>query len=248
MDTTGKNFKYGVIFVTGLLICFSLISMAKIVSNAAISIKQKGSVQVKGFATQEITSNLGIFQARIQASNADLKLAYDQLAIDKANVAEFLKKNNVEASILSWGAVNIDEKNVVNESGHSLNQVYEYILTQEFKFQTENVAQVQLLAAAISDLMKDGVRLTTYAPVYLYTDLENLKVEMIGNATENAKKRAKIISEKGKFKLGNVSQVRVGVFQITPLHSTDVSDYGVNDTTTIQKEIKCVVDIDYFVK
>jgi len=243
-----KNMKYGVIFVTGLLICLSLISMAKIVSNAAISIKQKGSVQVKGFATQEITSNLGVFQALIQASNADLKLAYDQLAIHKGRVEEFLKKNKVESAIVSWGAVNIQEKNVVNENGHTLNQVYEYVLTQDFKFQTANVAQVQQLAAAISDLMKDGVRLTTYAPVYLYTDLENLKVEMIGNATENAKKRAKIISEKGKFKLGNVAQVRVGIFQITPLHSTDVSDYGVNDTTTIQKEIKCVVDIDYFVR
>ena len=248
MDTTDQNFKYGVIFVTGILICFSLVSMAKIVSNAAISIKQKGTVQVKGFATQEITSNLGIFQARIQSSNPDLKSAYDQLAINKSFVTDFLKKNNVDQAIVSWGAVNIEEKNVVNDSGHTLNQVYEYVLTQDFKFQTSNVAQVQLLSSAISDLMKDGVRLTTYAPVYLYTDLENLKVEMIGNATENAKKRAKIISERGKFKLGNVSQVRVGIFQITPLHSTDVSDYGVNDTTTIQKEIKCVVDIDYFVR
>lgn len=243
-----KNWKYPVILVCGLLICFSLVSMAKIVASAAISIKQKGSVQVKGFATQQITSNLGIFEARIQASNADLKLAYDQLAADKSKVGAFLKKNNVEEALVGWGPVNIEEKYVVNESGHTLNQVYEYIVTQSFKFQTSNVAQVQTLSAAISELLKDGVRLTTFAPVYLYTDLENLKIEMIGNATENAKKRARIISEKGRFRLGNISQVRVGVFQITPLNSNDVSDYGVNDSTTIQKEIKCVVDIDYFVK
>ncbi len=243
-----KNWKYGLFFVFGLILCSSLISMAKIVSNAAISIKQKGVVQVKGFATQQITSNLGVFEARIQSSNADLKLAYDQLAADKTKVAEFLKKNNVEESIVSWEGVNIEEKHLVNESGHTLNQIYEYLLSQSFNFQTSNVAQVQTLSAAISELLKEGVRLTTYKPVYLYTDLENLKVEMIGNATENAKKRVKIISDKGKFKLGNISQVRVGVFQITPLNSNDVSDYGVNDTTTIQKEIKCVVDIDYFVK
>ncbi len=243
-----KSWKYPLFFIFGLLLCFSFVSMAKIVANAAISIKQKGTVQVKGFATQQITSNLGIFEARIQSSNADLKLAYDQLAADKIKVTAFLKKNNVEESIVGWSAVNIEEKYVVNESGHTLNQIYEYVLTQSFEFQTSNVAQVQMLSAAISELLKDGVRLTTYTPVYLYTDLENLKVEMIGNATENAKKRAKIISDKGKFKLGNISQVRVGVFQITPLNSNDVSDYGVNDTTTIQKEIKCVVDIDYFVK
>ena len=243
-----KNWKYALLFIFGIIFCSSLVSMAKIMANAALSIKQKGTVQVKGFATQQISSNLGIFEARIQAANADLKLAYDQLAADKSQVADFLKKNNVEETVVGWSAVNIEEKHVVNETGHTLNQIYEYVLTQSFKFQTPNVAQIQKLSAAISELLKTGVRLTTYAPVYLYTDLENLKIEMIGNATENAKKRVKIISEKGKFKLGNISQVRVGIFQITPLNSNDVSDYGVNDTTTIQKEIKCVVDIDYFVK
>lgn len=243
-----KNWKYPLFFIFGLIFCFAIVSMAKIVANAAISIKQKGSVQVKGFATQEIMSNLGVFEARIQTSNADLKLAYDQLAADKLKVAEFLKKNNVEETIVAWGAVNIEEKYVVNESGHTLNQVYEYILTQGFKFQTANVGQVQQLSSASGALLKEGVRLTAYTPVFLYTDLETLKIEMIGRATENAKKRAEIISKQGKFKLGNISQVRVGVFQITPLNSNDVSDYGVNDTTTIQKEIKCVVDIDYFVK
>lgn len=243
-----KNWKYALLFIFGLIFCSSLVSMAKILANAAVSIKQKGTVQVKGFATQQISSNLAVFEARIQTSNADLKLAYEQLSAHQSKVKEFLRKNNIEDSIVGWGSVSIDEKHVVNDSGHRLNQIYEYVLTQSLRFQTSNVAQVQLLSASISELLKEGVQLTTLAPVYLYTDLENLKVEMIGNATENAKKRAKIISEKGKFKLGNISQVRVGVFQITPLNSNDVSDYGVNDTSTIQKEIKCIVDIDYFVK
>ena len=243
-----KEWKYALLFIFGIIFCSSLVSMAKICANAALSIKQKGTVQVKGFATQQISSNLGIFGARIQASNPDLKLAYAQLAADKAKVAEFLKKNNVDEAIVGWNAVNIEERYVVNETGHTLNQVYQYTVTQSFKFQTSNVGLVQTLSAAISELLNQGVRLTIYTPMYLYTDLENLKVEMIGNATENAKKRARIISERGKFKLGNISQVRVGVFQITPLNSNDVSDYGVNDTTTIQKEIKCVVDIDYFVR
>ena len=71
---------------------------------------------------------------------------------------------------------------------------------------------------------------------------------MIGRATENARERAQNIAKKGNFRLGSIASVRVGIFQITPLHSTEVSDYGINDTTSIEKEIKSVVEIKYFVK
>lgn len=71
---------------------------------------------------------------------------------------------------------------------------------------------------------------------------------MIGRATNNARERAIRIAREGKFKLGPIASVRVGIFQITPLHSTAVSDYGMNDTSTIDKEIKSVVEIRYFVR
>ncbi len=56
------------------------------------------------------------------------------------------------------------------------------------------------------------------------------------------------IAKEGKFRLGPIADVRVGIFQITPKNSTDISDYGINDTTSVEKEIKSVVEIKYFVK
>lgn len=40
----------------------------------------------------------------------------------------------------------------------------------------------------------------------------------------------------------------MGVFQITPLYSTEVSDYGINDTTSIDKEITAVVNCEFIIK
>jgi len=71
---------------------------------------------------------------------------------------------------------------------------------------------------------------------------------MIGKATANAKQRAGTISKHGKFRLGDVASVRVGIFQITPKHSTKISGYGIHDTSSIEKEIKSVVDVKYFVR
>ncbi|HNX91632.1 MAG TPA: SIMPL domain-containing protein, partial [Candidatus Omnitrophota bacterium] len=85
-------------------------------------------------------------------------------------------------------------------------------------------------------------------PQYLYTRMDDLKIEMIGKATDNARRRASVIAREGHFRLGSIADVRVGVFQITPVHSTEVDDYGINDTTSINKEVKSVVEIKYFVR
>ena len=41
--------------------------------------------------------------------------------------------------------------------------------------------------------------------------------------------------------------VRMGVFQITPRHSTEVSDYGINDTSSLEKDITAVVRVTFAV-
>jgi hypothetical protein len=78
--------------------------------------------------------------------------------------------------------------------------------------------------------------------------LDDLKVEMIAKASANARERVEAVRKNGKVRLGPIASVRIGVFQITPVNSTRVSDYGINDTSTIEKEIKSVVGIKYFVK
>ena len=48
--------------------------------------------------------------------------------------------------------------------------------------------------------------------------------------------------------VGKVKQVKMGVFQITPPDSTDVSDYGMNDTSTIDKKVTAVANVVFKVK
>jgi hypothetical protein len=46
-------------------------------------------------------------------------------------------------------------------------------------------------------------------------------------------------------KVGGLSSASQGVFQITAVNSTDTSDYGVYDTSTIEKSVKCVVTVEF---
>ena len=235
--------------VVAVILALSFVVVANIFSNTAVSIKNKGYVTVKGYAKQELKSDLGIFKATITAENPDLKACYAQLAADRDKVKIYLgKKYDVTGKELEISPAGIKEVYKINERGFETDEFVKYELLQQLKVESNDVEKIEAISSNIIDVLNEGVKIFIQQPQYVYTRLEDLKVEMIGRATDNARERALKIAKEGKFRLGPIASVRVGIFQITPANSTEVSDYGFNDTTSIDKEIKSVVEIKYFVK
>lgn len=68
---------------------------------------------------------------------------------------------------------------------------------------------------------------------------------MIAEATEDAKDRAEAIAKTTGNRIGTVRSAKTGVFQITSRHSTAVSDYGIYDTSSLEKDITAVVSVQF---
>jgi len=234
--------------VVAVILAGSFVFVANMASDTAISIKNKGYVKVKGFAKKEIKSDLAILEARIVRKNEDLQTCYKGLRDDRKSVDEFFKSSGISKEKVEFLSAEINEKYKVNERGYATSEFAYFKLSQKFKLELNDVGKIADLSERLSGLLDKGVALFISEPNYIFSKLDDLKVQMIGEATANAKERAEIIAKKGKFRLGPIASVRVGVFQITPLHSTKVSNYGINDTSSIDKEIKSVVEIQYFVK
>ena len=71
---------------------------------------------------------------------------------------------------------------------------------------------------------------------------------MLAEATKDAKNRAEQISQNTDSRIGALKSAKMGVFQITPLYSTEVADYGINDTSSLEKEITAVVTCTFEMK
>ncbi|MDD2484170.1 MAG: SIMPL domain-containing protein, partial [Eubacteriales bacterium] len=65
---------------------------------------------------------------------------------------------------------------------------------------------------------------------------------------KDAKKRAEMISENAGSSLGELKYADMGVIQISPLYSNEVSDYGMNDTYSLEKEITAIVHCEFDIK
>jgi hypothetical protein len=135
-----------------------------------------------------------------------------------------------------------------NAQGALTNQVEGYALSQEVRVGSADIGLVSSVSKHSAELVEQGVEFSSYRPEYFYTRLGELKISMLAEATADARHRAEVLAKNGGGQIGHLLSARQGVFQITPAHSTEVSDYGRNDTSSREKSIKAVVTVRYAIE
>jgi hypothetical protein len=123
--------------------------------------------------------------------------------------------------------------------------VTEYVLAQSFQITTGDVDKVEATAGRATDLLEQGLTLTVGRLSYNSTILTETRLKALQAATKNAGDRAKTIVEGVGGHLGGVRGASLGVYQIVPWNSNQISDYGINDTSTKEKDVVAVVSVTF---
>lgn len=199
------------------------------------------TITVTGSAKKAIQSDLIIWTGRISASDADLAHGYDTLkaAVDKT--VAYLKREKVADEYVTLSSITTMKHYVKDKEGHDTDKISSFELAQSVEVTSTDVAHVADVARRITDLIKEGVFLESGPPSYIYTKLADLKITMLAEATRDATTRAEKIAQNSGAKLAQIREARMGVMQINPVHSEEVSDRGNNDTSSFEKEITAVV-------
>ncbi len=225
-----------------IIVGLALILCAFIIRNTIISVKRAGqTVQVTGAAFKPITSDYAIWEASIQTTSPDVASGYVKMKRDLDLTEAFLRESGFDESKCEIGAVQVNQN--YDREGRPAN----YNLNQQIRVSLADVPRISQLGQQTSALLEKGVNLGYQNIRFIYTKLEDAKIEMIKAATENAKLRAEQLASTTGKSIGAPTSARVGVFQIRPLHSQEVSDYGMNDVTSIEKEIVCTVSISFLI-
>jgi len=233
----------------GIALGLALIISTSIVMRTVARIKiTNQTISVKGYAEKDIVSDWARWRGSFQVKTADLVAGYKELEQDLAKVLAYLTEHGVAQQDVTVGSVSTETQYARNEKGIKTNEIEAYILRQSVEIKTTDTALVDTISRGSTSLLKEGVEFTSHHPEYLYTQLDNLKIEMIGRATENARRRAEQLVTKSGGQVGSLRAAQQGVFQITPKYSTEVSGYGTYDTSTIEKKIKAVVTIEYTIR
>jgi hypothetical protein len=206
------------------------------------------TVTTFGSAKKQIDSDLIVWTCSVSASNPDLRQAYATLKDSTAKVLAYLSAHGIEPTEMEVESIATTRHYVRDAKGANTDKITNYELAQQVKITSGRVGKVTEVARTITELIQDNVLLDSNAPDYIYTKLGDLKIEMLAAATQDARVRARQIASNGGGQLGQIIDAKMGVMQITPLHSNDVSDEGVNDTTSLNKEITATVSARFAIE
>ncbi|HEY5689563.1 MAG TPA: SIMPL domain-containing protein [Yeosuana sp.] len=239
--------------LNAIVFAISIIAASIILGNAVINRNKKvGTISVTGLGETNFTSDLIVWEARFSQVNKDLKQAYADLKTDKETIAEYLKSKGLSDSVIIFNAVNTDKNMKQNYStdGKYLGQEFiGYILSQTVQINSKEVEKVEKISREVTELLNKGIQLYSMSPRYYYTKLEDLKIEMVSRATENALLRAKSISENSGAQLGDLSLAQMGIFQITGQNSNeDYSWGGAYNTSSKEKTASITMKLTYLIK
>lgn len=198
-------------------------------------------ITVTGSAKQLITSDYAIWDFSITSQNAQPGRAESLLDGWTSKTQAFLKKNGIEDSELTVYPISTS---TVTASGDT-NDVIGYQLTRNFEVRSARVDVVQSVAKASSRLLTGGIPFSAQPLQYVFTKLDTVRGPLLAAAVRDAQERGKTLLAATGAKLGKLRGVDVSPFQITPPNSTEVSDYGEYDTSTLKKQVEAVVNVTF---
>lgn len=230
----------------GAVVLSAGIVVAALIGSAAVERLRRASdeITVTGSSRKPITSDLATWRGSVSVQSATLPEASDELQSITARVQAFIAQHGFADSSVEVSSIN---SNAVRQrvNGEETNRVIGYRLFQAISVTSPDVAGITALSKAVGALLAAGVPLSPQAPQYLFTRLSEMRIEMLGDATEDARVRAQQIAERTGGKIGRIRSVRQGVFQITPRNSTEISDYGMNDVSAVDKDITAVMRVTF---
>jgi len=212
-----------------------------------------GGITVTGSASRNFTSDLIAWGGSFSASAYTTKEAYAILKKDADTVHQYLLDAGVSEDEIVFSSINIRENSHSEffENGNIKGTIFDgYTLTQNVKIESVEVDKIEKISRDVTQLIDTGVQFYSNAPEYYYTKLDELKLEMISQATENARRRAELVTENSKSAIGKLISANLGVFQITAQNSSadDYSDSGAFNTWSKNKTASVTVKLYYEVK
>ncbi|MBR2526648.1 SIMPL domain-containing protein [bacterium] len=231
--------------ILGLCLAIGLI-FAALISTTNLS---KDSISVTGSAYEVVKSDSANWTFTIKAKEPTRLQSYKKIKEQLPVVEQYILSKGFTKDQIEIKLATSYESYKNNPNGTMSNVVEYYTYEQPVKISSKDVEKIKELSTSYQELTEKGVNISSYEePQYHYSKLADLKVKLLQQATTDARNRAKSMLKSNHNRLGKIRSAKMGVFQITPVDSNDVSDSGYNDLSSIEKKVTAVANVTFAIK
>lgn len=224
----------------GIVIIISAWLLAQGVTNFR---KESPKLNVTGMAEKQITSDLIVWNIMLKAKEDNRASAYSQYKRVAATMRKYLKEHGIMDSVILTSSVDINQetRQIYNPDSRQYDTYNDgFSVTQTFTVRSHDVSLVERVYQNISELYNEGIDFSSNAPLYYYTKLNDLKMEMLNKASENAYERAQTIAKGSNSAIGAMLSSAMGVFQIVGLNSEEEYSWGGTFNTSSKEKVASI--------
>ena len=232
--------------LAGLFLAAGLVLSAILATSAWVKIKNSQFITVKGSVQKNIESDLAIWSGTFQVEAETLLDAQHKIQANRALVTGFLGGAGVTNCV--YAPINIEELKASQKApdGFVSQRRIGFRLSQSVSVESSEVGRLDQLDS--TPLVEQGVIFSVLPPQFIYTKSGETKIEMLSDATRDARARAEQIALRGGRRIARLQSADQGIFQITPLHSVTTSWEGESDTRSRRKTITAVVTATFLLE
>ena len=230
----------------GLFLAAGLCFASLVLSHTWTRLAESQVIAVTGSARKNVRSDLVVWRTNYFVDAPTLLDAQLKLQADFVKITAFLKARGLKE--FSTQPVQIRELTTCrrNDDDEATAAVrVGYRLTQALEVRSPEVEQVPKLASDTGELLQQDVSFVSEGFTFIYTKAGEAKVEMMAEATKDARARAEQIAGQGGRELKELRNAHMGVVQINPLYSTSTSWEGNSDTSSLEKTITATISATF---
>lgn len=205
--------------ILGVFILFGLSSLGSLLGKAALDHKQLDrTVTVKGLSEREYQADIVIWPIPFAVASNDLDALYTDLDRNAMLIRDFLTENGVAADEISYASPVITDRSAQQYGGDNRAE-FRYVASRMVTVYSENIEGVRAVMNDLPELGKRGIVLTggdyQSQTEYIFSRLNEVKPEMIEEATRNAREVAQKFAADSQSRLGKIRRASQGQFSIS---------------------------------
>jgi hypothetical protein len=204
-------------------------------------------VTVKGVAERQVKADVAFWPLRFVATHDVLSTAQARIKESEKEVLAFLARHDIAADATE--VLGLEVNDLLASPYRSGPTDSRYIITQTLMVRTDDIERVRQASQAIGELVDAGVVLSSLGgmgggPTYRFTRLNDLKPEMIAEATAEARRAAEQFARDSDSELGGIRRANQGVFVIRARDQAPGMDEGGQP----DKTVRVVSTVEYYLK
>lgn len=219
--------------------------------------KEDRTISVKGFSEREVKSDLAVWTIKTRVADNDL--AAGSIAIEevKMKVIAFLKEKGIKDDEIIQKDLLVNDKKAQEYDVSNAVNTYRFIIDNIILVRSNQVENIEKVSRMTDELLKRGVLISNRdeyngAVRYYYTKLNDIKPEMLTDATKNAKNAAIQFAKESNSKIGKLKKASQGLFSVIDRDESlsgpaDAQMYA-SGTNDLVKKVRVVVSVDYSIE